>query len=217
MGLGGPTLIAIDQIDSIVAASNLAAEASFGGDETESAARAIIHLFGNGLIDLKGITARSMTVVSCLGETWTILRERVLSTVHQRFSEPVFLRPASADNGQISDLIASRLRPGYAQLGDAPPYATWPFTPQAIAKLGDALPRKALMLCENFRQKCLALGKVSECLDFEDGLPSTPAPEVKTGSSLDAKFLTLKASAAVESVSADAGDGNACGELISEA
>ena len=156
MSLGGPTLIAIDQIDSIVAASNLAAESSSGaGDETENAARAIIHLFGNGLIDLKGITTRSMTVVSCLGETWTILRERVLSTVHQRFSEPVFLRPASVETGQISDLIASRLRPAYAQPGDAPPHATWPFTPQAIAKLGDVLPRKALMLCENFRLKCL--------------------------------------------------------------
>src|SRR5712671_143462 len=60
MSLGGPTLIAIDQIDSIVAVSNLAADsASDGSDETENAARNIIHLFGNGLMDLKGITARS--------------------------------------------------------------------------------------------------------------------------------------------------------------
>jgi hypothetical protein len=128
----------------------------------------------------------------------------------------VFLRPASAVTGQTADLVASRLRSAYAQPGDAPPYATWPFTPQAIAKLGDVLPRKALMLCENFRLKCLALGKVSECLDFENSPPSTGAPAAKGENSLDANFLTLKASADLEAVSPEAGDGNACGELISE-
>jgi hypothetical protein len=66
MSLGGPTLIAIDQIDSIVAASNLAADKSTAvSDETESTARGIIHLFGDGLTNLKGITTRSMTVISC--------------------------------------------------------------------------------------------------------------------------------------------------------
>src|SRR6266566_2253701 len=98
MSLGGPTLIAIDQIDSIVAASNLAANRAPGvSDETENTARDIIHLFGDGLINLKDITTRSMTVISCLGETWTILRHNVLTAVAHRFSEPVFLRPASSE------------------------------------------------------------------------------------------------------------------------
>jgi hypothetical protein len=141
MSLGGPTLIAIDQIDSIVAASNLAADRpSTMSDETESTARGIIHLFSDGLINLREITTRSMTVVSCLGETWTILREKVLASVAQRFSDPVFLRPASVEAGQITDLVASRLRPAYAQDGDAPPYETWPFSPRAIAGIGDVLP-----------------------------------------------------------------------------
>jgi len=217
MSLGGPTLIAIDQIDSIVAASNLAANRStVVSDETENTARAIIHLFGEGLINLKGITSRSMTVISCLSETWTILRNKVLASVSQRFSEPVFLRPASTETGQISDLIAGRLSRLYAQSGDALPYATWPFSPQAIAKLGDALPRKALMLCEAFRLKCLSDGRVAECFHFDDGTREMHAPSLKAESLLDAKFAALKAAADLGAVSLDASDGNVFGKLISE-
>jgi hypothetical protein len=217
MSIGGPTLIAIDQIDSIVVASNLTAdEPNNLNDEAEKTARNIIHLFGAGLMNLKAITTRSMTVISCLGETWTILRSKVLAAVAQRFSEPVFLRPASEATGQISGLIASRLRPAYAQLADAPPYATWPFSSQAIAKLGDILPRKALMLCENFKLKCLPNGSVVECLYFDDDTPTIEKPSSSLESSLDAKFAALKAAAELEAVSLNAGDGNACGELISE-
>jgi hypothetical protein len=217
MSIGGPTLIAIDQIDSIVAASNLTADAPTKlSDEAETTARNIIHLFGDGLMNLKGITTRSMTVISCLGETWTILRSKVLAAVAQRFSEPVFLRPASEETGQISDLIASRLRPAYAQLDDAPPYATWPFSSRAVAKLGDILPRKALMLCENFRLKCLSNGRVAECLHFDDGNLTIQMPPPNLESSLDAKFAALKAAADLEAVSLNVDDGNPCGELISE-
>jgi Helicase HerA, central domain len=212
MSIGGPTLIAIDQIDSIVAASNLAADTQ-SNDEAETTARNIIHLFGDGLINLKGITTRSMTVISCLGETWTILRNKVLHAAIQRFSEPVFLRPA--ETGQISDLIANRLRPGYAKLNGALPYPTWPFSSQAIAKVGDVLPRNALMLCENFRLKCLSDGKVTECLRF-DGVSTIPPPPPDTERSLDAKFASLKAAADLEAVYSDADDGNRRGELISE-
>src|SRR5262249_6035837 len=155
----------------------------------------IIHLFGDGLTNLKSITTRSMTVISCLGETWTIIRNRVLATAAQRFSEPIFLRPASAQAGQIAELIAGRLRPVYASDGCTPPYATWPFTPQAIAKLGDVLPRRALMLCEHFRLKCLASGTIAECFDLEDGARDVPAAPPNTESSLDAKFAAARASA----------------------
>src|SRR5439155_7104668 len=51
MNLSAPTMIAIDQIDSIVAASNLLADKGSNADEeTELRARSIIHLFGDGLI-----------------------------------------------------------------------------------------------------------------------------------------------------------------------
>jgi hypothetical protein len=213
MSIGGPTLIAIDQIDSIVAASNLAADTD-SSDEAETTARNIIHLFGDGLINLKDITTRSMTVISCLGETWTILSSKVLAAAVHRFSAPVFLRPA--ERGQISDLIANRLRPAYAQLNDAPHYPTWPFSPQAITQLGDVLPRKALMFCENFRLKCLSEGRVVECPHFDDGVSTIPPPPPDTERSLDAKFAALKAAADLEAVSSDADDGNRSGELISE-
>jgi hypothetical protein len=92
MGLGGPIMIALDQIDSIVAASNLLAEKHTEiDDETESRARGIIHLFGDGLMGLQTTAVRSMTVLACLGETWTVLREKVLKSVSDRFSSPIFL------------------------------------------------------------------------------------------------------------------------------
>jgi hypothetical protein len=214
MSLGGPTLIAIDQIDSIVAASNLLADkVSEMHDETESAARGIIQLLGDGLLNLKDVSSRSMTVLACLGETWTVLREKVLASVAHRFTQPVFLRTASSGNGQISDLIGSRLGTAYAEHNVVPPYPTWPFSPQAIAKIGDVYPRKALMLCEGFRLKCLPEAKVVECFELADDV-SAPPPTPRSNSSFFAKFDEQKRAANLEAVTSNIDDGKANGELI---
>jgi hypothetical protein len=73
MSLSAPTMIAIDQIDSIVAASNLLADkGSYADDQTELRARGIIQQGRNlgslylrvnslCLINLKDVTSRSMT------------------------------------------------------------------------------------------------------------------------------------------------------------
>ena len=53
MGLAGPTLIAVDQIDSIVSASNiLAGLEGAHGDDSERKARHIIETLAGGLMDL---------------------------------------------------------------------------------------------------------------------------------------------------------------------
>src|SRR5262249_36023145 len=63
---------------------------------------------------------------------------------------------------------------------------------------------------------CLSDGGVTECLHFDDGASPIPPPPPKIESSLDAKFVALKAAADLEAVSSDADEGNPYGELISE-
>jgi hypothetical protein len=215
MSLGGPIMIALDQIDSIVAASNLLAEKhSDVDDETESTARGIIHLFGDGLMGLQSTTFRSMTVLACLGETWTVLREKVLKSVSDRFSSPIFLQPAASASGQITQLIAGRLAGAYQAHGFKPPYPTWPFSPKAIAKIGEALPHKVLMLCDNFKLKCLAQAGVVECLDLGG---DAVEPQPKPNASIDGKFAELIQKADLTRIAPDTDDGQAYGELISTA
>ena len=62
MSFAGPTLIAVDQIDSIVSASNLlSGHKEDPLDETERKARAIIQLLAGGLMDLHDVKQRAMT------------------------------------------------------------------------------------------------------------------------------------------------------------
>jgi hypothetical protein len=88
MSLAGPTLIAVDQIDPIVSASNILADLDGAqSDDSERRARHIIQVLAGGLMDLHDLKRRAMTVVSCLQVTWPIIKERAVQSAAQRFEE----------------------------------------------------------------------------------------------------------------------------------
>jgi hypothetical protein len=180
MSLAGPTLIAVDQIDAIVSASNLLAGVEEAPkDDAERKARAIIDLLAGGLMELHDVKRRAMTIVSCLQVTWPIIKRRAVESAAQRFEELPVLEPLKSA-ALIESLIQVRLGAAYQEAGFTPPYPTFPFQPEAIKSAVGLLPRQILMRCQQHRQRCLTGGKLIECaslMEFGDsGTDLTPVP-----------------------------------------
>jgi hypothetical protein len=168
MSLAGPTLIAVDQIDPIVSASNLIAGVNEETiDDDQRKGRVIIETLAGGLMALHDLKLRAMTVVSCLQVTWPIIKERAIASAAHRFEELPVLEPIKSTD-IVENLIAGRLAPTYATAGFHPPYRTWPFRPEAIESAAGLLPRQVLMRCQEHRQRCIAAGEVLECCSLSE-------------------------------------------------
>ncbi|UHC13897.1 ATP-binding protein [Methylobacterium currus] len=170
MGLSGPTLVALDQIDGVVDASRVASTDDF--DDSAGLAEVL----AAGLLELHDVCGRGMTIVTCLADSWLRMEERGLAPFRQRFGTPVALS-GMKDQAAATALIRSRLEPAYAEAGFTPPFPTWPFSEAAIAAAArNAMrPRTLLMNCDAFRRACLADGVVTVC-DSLTG--SDPKPEL---------------------------------------
>jgi Helicase HerA, central domain len=171
MALSGPTLVAVDQIDGVIDASRLPGADDF--DPTPGLAEVL----AAGLLEFHTVCDRSMTLVTCLQDSWERLQARALTPLLQRFAPPVGLVGVS-DRAAAAALIAGRLAPAYAAAGFTPPGRTWPFSAAAIAGAAEhgMMPRTILMRCDAFRRACLADEAVTECEDLS-GTGKAPPPE----------------------------------------
>jgi Helicase HerA, central domain len=181
MSLVGPTLIAVDQIDAIVSASNALSRASDGGtDQEKLEAQSIVALLAEGLMDLHEQKRRAVTVVSCLEATWKVLQDRTTVAVTDRYGIPTLL--SALPNADIaSAFVAARVEQAYRACNFQPPYETWPFADAAFESVIGYSPRQLLKACEEHRQHCVAEGKVTECLSFVETRPTPQKPEETTG------------------------------------
>ncbi len=213
MSLAGPTLIAVDQIDAIVSASNLLAGVEDApNDDGERRARAIIDLLAGGLMDLHDVKRRAMTIVSCLQVTWPIIKKRAVESAAQRFEELPVLEPIKSA-AIVEALIGTRLGAAYEENGFRPPYRTFPFRLEAIESAVGLLPRQILMRCQQHRQRCLTAGEVLECASLAqvDG----PATDLTPAPGLDQEYRQEIANAEIPAfLEQDKGDTSACDLLI---
>ena len=167
MSLVGPTLIAIDQIDAIVTASNSPARVANGGAKQEQEeAQSIVDALAEGLMDLHEKKRRAVTVVSCLEATWKVLQDKTPVAVTARYYAPVNLR--ALPNGEIArGIVEARLEQAYEASSFHPPYSTWPFAKAAFESTAGYSPRQLLKACEDHRQRCTSAGKVIELGTFD--------------------------------------------------
>jgi hypothetical protein len=213
MSLAGPTLIAVDQIDAIVSASNLLAGVDdVPDDDGERKARAIIDLLAGGLMDLHDLKRRAMTVVSCLQVTWPIIKQRAVASAAHRFEELPVLEPIKSA-AVVEALIATRLSAAYNEHEFSPLYRTFPFRPEAIKSAVGLLPRQILMRCQQHRQRCLTAGQVLECASLaEVGSQTT---ELARSPGLDQEYQQQIANAQIPVfLEQDKGDTVGCDLLI---
>jgi hypothetical protein len=185
MSLAGPTMIAVDQIDPIVSASNVLSSVDGVLSDSEKKARHIIQLLAGGLMELHDIKRRAMTVVSCLQVTWPIIKEKAVQSAAHRFEELPVLQPIKSRD-IVENLIIGRLNRAYAEVGFRPPHQAWPFQPEAIDSAVGLLPRQILIRCQEHRQRCIGAGEVLECASLGEAV--APAPPSSATPGLDQEF-----------------------------
>jgi hypothetical protein len=181
MSLVGPTLIAVDQIDAIVSASNgMAHVAVNGASQEQQEAQSIVNSLAEGLMDLHEKKRRAVIVVSCLEATWKVLQDKTTVAVTDRYGSPTSLH-ALPSFDVAKELVATRLRLGYSSFGFKPPYPTWPFKEAALESAVGLSPRELLRVCDEHRQCCLSQGKVIECetLRSDEQWVQPSAPEIE--------------------------------------
>jgi hypothetical protein len=177
MSLQGPSVLAFDQLDSIVAQHRLAAGSGEYAElsDEQQVSRAIIEGICGGFTALRDKTARTLILVSCLEATWEILRTKAVSTFQARFHQPPLILSSVRDASVAEQIVASRLREIYDSENFSPPNPTWPFTSAFFEGARQHSPRRILQRCDVHRNKCLAEEKITELSSFVDDTPP-PSP-----------------------------------------
>ncbi len=207
MGLAGPTLIAVDQIDGVISARANAADFGSAADFTA--------LLSGGLLDLVRSIGRGMLALTCLPSSWEIIRSDGPTALPQSFAAPVPLRLASSGSF-VRRLIADRLAPAYVKVGFTLGTPTGPFTEAAILSAAAGMtPRTILMRCDEHRRRCLAQGRVLPC-ETLGGEPGT-TPEPSRGSDdFDRAYAAARETTAPDDLFDDKDDGK-LGTLLRDA
>jgi DNA helicase HerA-like ATPase len=197
-----PSVIAIDQVDSLILYAAKTMEASEG-----RAAHALEELAG-GLMALRQQTNRTLCLVACLPVAWDLLRQGTVGTAADRYRKTLILN-AIQDPAVARSIIAARFGVWYENVGFTPPYPTWPVTPEAFGTAVDRTPRELLQRINAHLETCLTSGMVSELTTFEPESVSAeqapaPIPEpalaVEAAHPIDAWFEELRKDADVDSL-----------------
>lgn len=190
LSLRGPTLLALDQLDAIVAHHHLLVQSQppDNVDESAAASEAIITDIAGGLSALRDETSRTLTVVASFERTYRSLRQHAPSAFLDRYREPVWLEPLNSQEIAES-LVAERLAIAYDEAEFTPQYRTWPFKPEAFAAVAGLLPRELLQRCEAHRLNCIRKGAVTE-LDNFDRAERPIEPVHKAFDKLDQAFAS---------------------------
>lgn len=200
LAMTGPCVIAVDQLDTLV---NKGRD-SVGEVVTNPELVQEIADIADGLMQLRETTRRTITVVACLPDTWSMLKEIASSTVEDRFTKtPILAAIADPDVGRR--LLEKWLGVIYQRNGIVPPHPTWPVAPSAFepANWAGRTPRQLLRRVHQHAETCL-YGEMRELGSFDEQVPSeivvapVPAgPEPDYMAEFDARFAELKRSAGI--------------------
>ncbi len=180
LSLTGSTVLALDQLDAIVAEHELArgdtgAQPLAEQPPTEQQRRslAIIQGIASGLLELRDLTRRTLTVVSSLEATWDVLDRQATVSMADRFDSKLLLRPGT---GAVvyKELVTRRLLTAYAEHGYQPPYPSYPYADQFFEHFQRNTPRELLKACENHRKLCRKTRVIVEAPALDSNLPSKP-------------------------------------------
>ncbi len=199
MSLCGPTVLAFDQLDPIVAELDPAAQADGREQEVQKLrALSIIQEIANGLGAIRDNCYKTLALVSCLETTIAALRRYTLQSWQDRFEEARSL-PTLSSATIAESILAPRVIAAFEKMGTKEPYSTWPIRPAALEGLSGLSPRELLKLCEAHRRACLKSRKVAELATFHTA-PADDTRHVVVDSSLDTRFAQLRATADVAAI-----------------
>jgi Helicase HerA, central domain len=169
LALAGPIVLAIDQVDALI-------DELVGRSAADAAEARPLADVATGLMALRDVAHRTLTIVSCLPESWEYIRKYGVDTVTDRFREARQLRNIpSADVGRL--MIEKRFAVDFGRAGFEPPYPTWPILPAAFDDASKYTARALLKRIEAHVARCLQEQAIAE-LDHLDDVPAGPQPAI---------------------------------------
>jgi hypothetical protein len=201
LALTGPSVIAVDQLDSLMAQVATAG----GADDVQTQTRTrLVNEIADGLMELREFTRRTLTVVACIPTTWELIKTQATGTAADRF-RPVSMQSQLPSPQIAVALVSGRLAGLYSAAGFVPPYPTWPVLRSAFENDGarDFTPRRLLQRVDSHIRRCLETDDLVELTSFDEevlrpvrsGRHSAPSGLTR----LDAKFDELRVKAEVAS------------------
>lgn len=174
VALAGPLVLAVDQIDTLLAQSAERTDSS-----TEQTDNRDLEHVAHGLMSIRQTMRRTVGVVACLPAAWESIRLRATSTVADRF------RVTSPLQGLPSPELARailerRFAASYGTVGFTPPYPSWPIKPEAFADAPDYTPRQLLKRADSHIRLCLTGGEVIELTSLAADSEPTSTPSGDT-------------------------------------
>jgi hypothetical protein len=200
LALTGPIVIAIDQVDALI-------DELVGVGMSDAAQSRPLADVATGLMSLRDVAHRTLTIVSCLPKSWEYIRTYGTDTIVDRFRLARQLRTIpSASIGRL--MIAKRFAADFATVGFEPPYATWPVRPIAFDDASKYTARAMLRRVEAHVDTCLRQQSVVELdrLDEERDSEQAASASVTTAAgpgerpslvALDELFAALRENAVV--------------------
>ncbi|BCJ59169.1 helicase HerA domain-containing protein [Micromonospora endophytica] len=203
LALTGPSVVAIDQVDTLVAQLAIQGDPTVVGAAAMSPEQALmLARMADGLMSLRQSTRRTLTLLACIPNSWTIIKSTAADTVADRFREtPMLRRIDDAELGRA--IIEKRFTLRYQEIGFTPPYPSWPVSPRAFAGAEDFTPRQLLIEIDKHIRACIADDDLRELVSL-GGPPAAepraplPAPIATSSAEMaqyDARFAELRSSA----------------------
>ncbi|MFF5180766.1 ATP-binding protein [Micromonospora sp. NPDC000316] len=218
-----PTVIAVDQLDTLFAQSSTALWEQHAG--LEDGQSRVVGPIADGLLKLRDVTRRTLVVVSCLPDTWELLTRSAPTPVSDRFRQATL--PDRIPTPEIGlAIVAKRLTAAFAGSQFVPPHPTWPIAPAAFADAPTLTPRALLRRVDRHIAWCRDHDEATELDRLIDGVDSPPAPVVVPGRAsdqtadeqklreLDARFAELVAAADVSAALAPASEDERMPQLL---
>ncbi|MCG5433218.1 DUF87 domain-containing protein [Mycobacterium sp. MYCO198283] len=172
LALAGPTVLAIDQIDTLLAQSNRRTET----DARATDNRDLEHV-AHGLMAVRETMRRTVTVVACLPSVWVDIEERAVASVRDRFRTTEVLQ--GLPTPEIARAILERrFTASYDAVGFTPPYPSWPILPTAFDDASDFTPRGLLQAADQHVRRCLQRDQVAELASFTGDRTQPPTDPV---------------------------------------
>jgi hypothetical protein len=193
MATTGPTVLAIDQIDTLLAQARSGTESAAS---TDSYADTVVDLLAHGLMSVREVLLRTVCVVSCLPAAWTIIETQASGSVPDRFRAN-FILEGLPDGTFARTLVERRLTKAFAKARFVPPYPTWPVKDDAFAAASQLNARLLIKRVDRHINDCLDDDKAMELESLVDqpasvvnapSIPKTPVKDEAPAGDLDEDY-----------------------------
>ncbi|GIF75817.1 ATP-binding protein [Asanoa siamensis] len=212
----GAALFAVDQIDPVFAqARTSTVEDGSGRGANEPIALAAD--LGEGLMQLREVLSRTVTVVACLPGSWGLIEQNAVASVSGRFRKET--RLARIPSAEIAtELVTARFEPYFETAEFPPPYPTWPVVPEAFRGALGFTPRGLLQRVDEHVRACLEADEVVPLTDLDQAkrVPTryVPAPPRGRLEMLDGRLAALRDEVVVDGALAPATEDREMSRLL---